>query len=305
VHRDPAAACAHCGAEVAATHSTRLARVERPSLITFPFRARVRNTLRPTALRDAIVWRRHLGLSDQDVMLAAFPKSGSTWLTFMLAELLWQAGGEQTLLDNRFLPEVGKQNQAEHRLPAGGRLIRTHERWRSEYRRAIYVVRDGRDVAVSLYYHLQRSQGMRADFTDYLTAFFEGWLIGAGPWDRHVTGWLDSPAASTGGVLLVRYEDLQADALGQLRRTAEFLGVAANDEQLAAALAAGSKDAMQGREKATTGIAHREAGATIPVVRKGVVGDWQNHFSPADLERFDQRAGYAMQRLGYRLNSDH
>jgi hypothetical protein len=255
--------------------------------------------VRRSALRDAIVWGRHRGLSDRDVMLAAFPKSGSTWLTFMLAELLWQAGSEQTLIDNRFLPEVGKQNQAEHRLPGGGRLIRTHERWRPEYRRAIYVVRDGRDVAVSLYYHLQRSQGMRADFTDYLTAFFEGWLIGAGPWDQHVTGWLDSPAASQGGVLLVRYEDLQADALGQVRRAAQFLDVPASDEQLQAALAAGSKDAMQGREKATAGIAHRESGAKIPVVRKGVVGDWRNHFSPQDLERFERLAGPAMQKLGY------
>ena len=77
-------------------------------------------------MRDFVLSYRHRGLLPEDVMLASYPKSGSTWLSFMLAELLWQAGREQTLLDNRYLPQIGKQSRAIRRLPNGGRLIRTH-----------------------------------------------------------------------------------------------------------------------------------------------------------------------------------
>lgn len=235
-------------------------------------------------------------------MLAAFPKSGSTWLTFMLAQLLWNAGQEQTFLDNRFLPEIGRHNGAEKRLSTGGRLIRTHERYRPSYKRAIYVVRDGRDVAVSLYYHLKRAVGMEAEFDEYLNFFLDGWLTGAGPWNGHVIEWLDSPAYSTGDVLLVRYEDMKANASRELKRASEFLSVEASDALIDEAVKAGSLDAMKGREQATKGIAHREEGEKISVVRKGKSGDWRNHFSDADQAKFARLAGDAMSRLGYSLD---
>ena len=34
-------------------------------------------------------------------------------------------------------------------LPNGGRLIKTHEQYRSQYKRAIYLMRDLRDVMLS------------------------------------------------------------------------------------------------------------------------------------------------------------
>jgi len=268
-------------------------------VIYFPLQHRIRNRIRTSFVRDFVLSYRHRGLLPEDVMLASYPKSGSTWLSFMLAELLWQAGREQTLLDNRYLPQIGKQSRAIRRLPNGGRLIRTHERRRPCYRKAIYVLRDGRDVAVSMYWQIKRVCSMEADFSSYLSAYLDGSLTGAGAWHEHVLGWLESPTLNSGNVLVVRYEDMQENAARELRRTAEFLGVERTADEISRAIQAGSLDAMKGREQASPGIAHRESGATIPVVRKGIVGDWTNYFSEADLGRFWEVCGLAMQKAGY------
>jgi hypothetical protein len=272
-------------------------------VIHFPLQQRLRNHVRHSFVRDVVVAFRHRGLLPEDVMLAAYPKSGSTWLTFMLAQLLWGAGRQQTIIDDRYLPRMGKQHFAEQRLPSSGRLIRTHEPYRPAYRKAIYVVRDGRDIVVSMFWHIKRTRGMVADFSDYLPTYLQGTLTGAGAWHEHVDGWLDSPAYASGTVLMVRYEDMKADAGRELQRAADFLGVAVTAERIADAIDAGSLDSMKNREKESTGIVHRETGETIPVVRKGVVGDWQNYFGPEDLATFNRVARRAMTRLGYDVDS--
>ncbi len=58
---------------------------------------------------------------------------------------------------------------------------------------------------------------------------------------------------------------------------------------------------MREREKTTKEIVHREAGEKVYAVRKGVVGDWQNHFSAADLDLFYRAVGPVMTRVGYSL----
>ena len=269
------------------------------AVIHFPLHHRIRNRLRSTFARDVLVAYRHRGLLPEDVILSSFPKSGTTWLTFMLAHLLWQSGREQTLVDDRFLPRLGYQNRAEKKLPSGGRLIRSHEPYRAAYRKAIYVVRDGRDAAVSMYWHSKRVMGMVADFSDYLPLFLEGRLTGAGSWSTHVEGWLNSPPYAAGNVLVARYEDMKSQPVEVLQKAGAFLSIDASDAAIADAIDAGSLDSMKERERKTKGLAHKETGEKIPVVRKGVVGDWRNYFTEADEREFMRVAGGAMARLGY------
>jgi hypothetical protein len=242
---------------------------------------------------------RHIGLKADDVILASYPKSGTTWMAFMLAQLLWQAGRQQNLMDDRFLPVIGRHERAERRLPSGGRLIRSHEPFRPDYRKAIYVVRDGRDVAVSMYWHAKRTMGMKADFSEYLKLFLDGRLMGAGAWAAHVKGWLDSPPYASGDVLVARYEDMKEHPDEVLKRASAFLDIAASDETIADAIEAGSLDSMKEREQKSPGVVHLEPGERIPVVRKGIVGDWQNYFNPDDLAKFSAVSEGAMLRLGY------
>jgi hypothetical protein len=260
---------------------------------------RLRARLRRSPLRAGVVAYRFRGLTERDVLFASYPKSGSTWLTFMLSDLIWSAGDRQEITDPRFMPGVGQQHLGEARLPSEGWLLRTHERYRKACRKVIYVARDGRDVAASMYFHVKRVTGMEASFSEFLDYYLNGYFTGAGAWHEHVLGWLDSPCFTTGAGLLVRYEDMKEDVERELRRCAEFLAVEITPERLQRAAAAGSFETMKKTERRTQLIVHREKGEAIPFVRKGITGDWQNHFSDADLQRFKAVARPAMERLGY------
>ena len=272
---------------------------ECPPMIRIPVTQRLRSALRHSFLRSLVVRYRHLGIEQGDMFLASYPKSGSTWLAFMIANLMTEECDDQKIADQRFLPGVGKQHEAKHRLPCGGRLIRTHEVWRPQYLRAIYVVRDGRDVAVSEYWHRRRVTGFEGDFSGFLEYWLRGYFTGAGAWAKHIEGWLTSPSNRNGEVLLVRYEDLKQDTVGELRRVADFLGLESSDERITSAVQASTLEKMKKQEERSEGIKHREKDEKIPVVRKGNVGDWRNHFSDSDIERFSEHAGGAMSRLGY------
>ena len=250
-------------------------------------------------MRKLVVARRHLGIEQGDQFLASYPKSGSTWLAFMIANLMTEGCDDQRIADQRFLPGLGKQHEAKHRLPGGGRLIRTHEKWRPQYRRAIYVVRDGRDVAVSEYWHRRRVTGFDGDFASFLEYWRRGYFTGYGAWSEHVEDWLDSPPNRDGGVLLVRYEDLKEDTAGELRRVADFLELDASNERIGGAIQASTLEKMKKQEERSEGIKHRETGEKISFVRKGIVGDWRNTFTDDDLSKFFENSGEAMRRLGY------
>lgn len=272
-------------------------------MIHLPLSTRIRNILRHTALRKALYAYRHRGVTPQDVVLAGYPRSGTTWVTFMLVELAWRPGDAHNLRDARFSPNVGRHRDCQSFLPQGGRLLRSHERYHPSYHRAICIARDPRDAAVSQYFNVRRTQGLSGTFSEFLPYFLRGTFPGAGRWDRYVDEWLDSPPAVSGAAIWVKYEDIQADPRRELRRMAATLGIAATDEEIAHAAEAGKFDVMRSREHTTAGVVHREKGETIHAIRKGVVGDWQNHFSPSDLELFIAQLGPAALRAGYDLEA--
>lgn len=237
------------------------------------------------AMRQALNYVRHRGLSQSDVFLASYPRSGNTWLKFMLAELI--AGHEVDFKScEDVIPHVGFHHRAV-RLANGTRVIKTHEKFRKEYQRAIYVVRDGRDVAVS-YYHLWL-RANRGDFQSFLKSFVAGKVDYVGPWRDNVESWLKARDQSQ--VIVVRYEDCLAEPVDAMRRLADFIGVRLNNDQLEESIRRNSTEKMRGKEVASS----------LPNVRKGVAGDWRNHFTDNDLKLFLRGAGDMLAYLGYQV----
>lgn len=203
-------------------------------------------------LRLLPVVYRHAGVARGDVFLASYPKSGNTWLKFMLAHLL---GGREADLDNdsTVIADVGSHRATPRVLPAGARLIKTHEPYRRPqkrfYRRAIYLIRDGRDVAVSYYYTLIRRGLYEGDFGPFLRLFLSGGVDGYGPWHRHVESWLSNPLRDHGALLVLKYEDLLEDPAGNLSASLEFLGVPVTRQRAEQTVRAYTADRMRERER--------------------------------------------------------
>lgn len=267
-----------------------------------------------TALRAPQAWLQHRGLTDQDMYLASFERSGNTWLRFVLMEVFTQ-GKAEFLNVNRVLPEMGTQETAQKVLPNGGRLIKTHEQYRPEYKRAIYLMRDLRDVMFSNWardkemgfaQHFDQGRG----FDDYLEAFLKGKVNKYGSWQAHVNSWLDCPLARNGNLLVVRYEDLRKDTESGLTEMLEFMGVNADREQVRKAIENNSLRAMREKEekakksgavlgKGTLLRKHSVEKEDARFVRSGSVGGWREKLNDAQVELIRKYAGEVLARAGY------
>ncbi|MCA9009885.1 MAG: sulfotransferase domain-containing protein [Planctomycetaceae bacterium] len=246
---------------------------------------RVRRCMRRTPLREVLMSWRHRGLRPTDYFLASYPKSGNTWVKFVLATLLADGPVDAWGNRNQFVPMVGHHSSAAS-MRSGERLLKTHEGFRPVYRKSVYLVRDPRDVCVSYFYHERRKLGVRDPFSHFLNRFLHGSVDGYGTWETHTKSWIQAAASGQYGVLVVRYEDLLDDSQGGFRRICEFLKMDVSDERLSFALADNTPDRMREKEQKSPDRPTR-TGENQSFIRSARSSDWQAHFSDADLQAFN------------------
>ena len=256
-----------------------------------------RANLARSPLRLPLVWLRHRGLHHSDLFLASYPRSGNTWLRFVLSEAL---SGQEIDFDNvnSFIPELKLHKQARPLLPGQGRVIKTHEQYRKEYKKAIYIVRDVRDCALSAHARTREIGISPPDFDVYLKKYLEGRTYQYGSWHRHIRSWLDGPLAKAGKLLVIKFEDLRRNPEDAVTRMVQFAGVPMDAERIRAALANNSVDRMRVKEEKSQKLfqSKTEQGR---FVRKGAVQGWRATMTPAQLQMFERYAGPELARMGY------
>jgi Sulfotransferase domain len=261
---------------------------------------KLRRKFAKTRLRVPLVWLNHRNLCPADVFTASYPKSGVTWTRFVLFEML--SGMPSSFkTTNQLMAGIGKHAKALRLLPGGGRLIGTHEQYRKDYRRVIYVVRDARDVVSSEFAFLSALEYFHGSLDEYISTFLFtcGSAYGYGPWQRHVSSWLDSPIAGTDNMLLIRYEDLRQDPVPWFARMADFLGVNLEKGRIEQAVENNSIQKMREKEiKEPVRVSIKGR-----FVRDGAVRGWLSKLSPAQVRLIEEHAGSALLRLGYPLSS--
>lgn len=251
-------------------------------------------------LRPALVRWRHRGIGERDVFLASYPRSGSTWLRFLLFEVLT---GEEALFGvvNQAIPYVGGQSQARRLLPGGGRLIKTHEPYSRGIRKAVYIVRDARSVVLSEYRFMRLRFGYRHDFDRFLNEFLRGDVNPFGRWDAHVRFWLDSPIASSGDLLVIKFEDMRADTRATLIAIASFLGVETDVDTIDEAIAKNDVDHMRVKERRALQRTTEKVDRRFPFVGEGSATAWTSGFTEKQLVRLDKAMASSLARMGYDL----
>src|SRR5690242_4987063 len=172
---------------------------------------RLRYELSKTKVRVPVIWFRHRNVRSADVVFAAYPRSGSTWCRFTLFEILTGRESEFNAV-NSGLSGPRVRRQALPVLPGEGRLLVTHEPYRKEYKKAIYLVRDARDVLLSEYAFLKALGRFSGDLDQFVITFLQGKANGFSSWRSHIHSWLDSPLAQTPNLLVVRYENLRSNS---------------------------------------------------------------------------------------------
>jgi len=193
--------------------------------------------------------------------IAAFPKSGITYLNFMLFHLLFDRPQDVRLIDSDYIFDV---HESLARVPPLGhvkRYVKIHFPFgaqipfRQRAARAVYLLRDPIDVMMSAwdFMHLTGNEGLLNASQSHRQVLFQKfcqqWLNTggvvypwAGSWRDNVSSWVDQKELA---LLLVRYERLKANPGEELRRILRFLGRQASDERIAAAIEAGEPDNMR------------------------------------------------------------
>ncbi|CAL5018899.1 unnamed protein product [Urochloa decumbens] len=277
------------------------------------------------AMRDTFAAR------PSDVILATMPKAGSTWLKALVYavvrrgrhphELVPAAGpgrargvhGDHPLLassPHELVPFL-------HDLYNGGPLLRLEDEEGTPSPRVlavhaaftalpasvpesgcrvVYLCRDPKDAFVSLRHYLDDIKPKGSAMTPLAEAFdlFCDGVSPFGPvWD-HMAGYWKESVARPEEVMFLRYEDLKEDAVGSVRRLAEFLGCPFTGEEVAggvpeAVVALCSMDRMRSVQANRDGLHGTESWSfkNSAFFRKGEVGDWKAHLTPEMAQRLD------------------
>lgn len=248
-------------------------------------------------LHAPVAWLRHFGLHSGDVLIASHGRSGSTLLRFILGEIL---SGVPSTFDTiqRTVPEIGLQGQAPPVVPGGGRLIKTHEPYRREYKRAIYIVRDVRDAMLSFFARETAVDVIHTNLDNYVRPFMQGKMSHYGAWQAHVDGWMNSPLAQSGDLLVVRFEDMRKDLEGTVGRSLEFMGEQADPAVIQAAIRNNTLEKMRAKEDQAKKLP-KVAGEEGRQVGKGAIEGWRHKLTERQLEIVEEFAGETLARLNY------
>ena len=169
-------------------------------------------------------------------------------------------------------------------------------------RAAVYLVRDPRDVAVSLAYHNSTTIDDAIKLMNTANGSFGGGRKGLGPqlrqklmgWSGHVTSWLDQTGVP---VHIVRYEDLVAAPIECFSPALGFTGRPATTAEIERAVCHADFAELQ-RQEGEKGFAQRMS-RTAPFFRSGRVGGWRDSLTAAQADAIEQCHGVVMARLGY------
>jgi hypothetical protein len=246
-------------------------------------------------LRSAVVAARHRGLRVEDVFIASFPRSGNTLLRFLLSDIATNVDPDFELVD-RVIPNVGS-HRAAPAFMGSGRLIKTHEPHRRQYRRGVYLVRDVRDVLVSWYRVMQYNPDDLGSFDKSVRSFVTRKATPYGSWAGHVRSWLDGRRKGL-PILVYRFEDLRANPAGALHEITHFIGLPASQGQIDRAIARNTPERMRELEEASTDYLTRTHGHRSRGVRSGAVGGWRDLLGANHLSLLEPALGLNAE-LGY------
>lgn len=262
------------------------------------------------------------------IWLASYPKSGNTWMRILFANLLsdtnqpcninnlaeeeflmgrWRFCDEllveaETLYPDELADLRAIQGAFVARNLAAPFLCKTHEKYSRKITgvplsRGIYIVRDPRDVVISLSYHL------RVSIDDAIVQMLDPDCQSGGPtqlrhpmgdWASHVTGWTlqtDIPLE------VVRYEDLRRDTRTELARIIGSLGGTASSEEIERAIAFSSLRELQ-RQEATYGFRESRAHQDR-FFRAGRIEEWRQVLNIDQIAAIETAFAPVMKQWGY------
>jgi hypothetical protein len=274
------------------------------------------------------------------IWLASYPKSGNTWMRMFLKSYFLkpnekfnldnkkedsfkaQAFPDQTLLDqlkidfNNFEEIVKNWETMQDYINLNGRtnFVKTHNAMckvgsykftsTRNTKGAIYIVRDPRDVLVSMSHHM--GYGYEQTFEHLTSSYnFEYPSSGdkrykkslVGSWSDHYKSWKNYKKSK---VLIIKYEDMVSNELDTFSKVIKYLkevdNLSPDEEKLRKALKQTQFEELQKMEK-REGFSEKGKGELF--FRKGKTGSWKDELSAEYIKKVEKTFYKEMVELGY------
>lgn len=228
-----------------------------------------------------------------DTFIVSYPKSGNTWIRFLLANLANPESEIHFSNIDKFVPDVYSASEEVNAMKSP-RLIKVHHAEFESYPKSIYILRDYRDVLVS-YFNYHRSLGsFEGNFPEFIRSVDT--LHPFGKWKDHVQKAFSFSEKNPERILILRYEDLLQQTAKELERIATFIGYS-GDKNFETIAEKCRFDELK-RIEAKHGSAFREISGDY-FFREGKSGKWKESFSAADLDFVLQENETVLRQAGY------
>lgn len=238
---------------------------------------------------------------EADAYLVSIPKCGRTWLRVFLGAYFEKLARTPNIRHTHDLWDHRTKSRWYEQI-RGKRLIPQPDRGKKP---VLLVVRDPRDLLVSLYFHLTKRTG---EFQGTIAELVRDPLFGiesiVSVWNHWLKEWGDKPHFA-----IFRYEEARENPAAAFQKLAEFFsGLPVDRPALESALERSSFENMRKMETTGEQAIGVDAAALTPgsisdpnsfKVRAGKVGGYTEHLSDDDLRfireamlKVDPRAGY-------------
>ncbi|XP_074297216.1 flavonol sulfotransferase-like [Silene latifolia] len=269
-------------------------------------------------LARTLSFQRHFIARDSDLIITGLPKTGTTWLKSLLHMIVNREISPVTqngllknhphelvyTLEGDIYGEAFAYPQPQHldELPSP-RLLSTHlpyaplpESIRTSNCRLLYTCRNPFDALTSLFHFVtamveKSNVGEPPRFEDIFESFCQG-KTPNGPFFEHVLTYWKMSLEQPDKVLFLKYEDLKDDPVSHLKRVAEFVGMPFTlfeesegvIDQIIEFCSFGNIKELEVNKTGDLKTFFEKKS----FFRKGEVGDWKNHFTPAMTEKMTE-----------------
>lgn len=231
------------------------------------------------------LWTRSIiSLRADDIILAGFPKTGSTWIRYFLYLVLTQRkDGMEHSIDamNAAMPEFANASFfLEWPFEECSRLVKTHQKCLPFFKtkQSVLVVRDPRDIVVSYFHYLTglKHSGFGGSVSDVL----KDPQMGVEAFLKHYASW--KPHVS----LVLKYEDLKAYPSVGFGHLLECLGLSRSSIELAEAIEQSNLKNMRNAQESSVKL-KGEFKVGHQFVRSGKLDQWKEVFTSEDVRYYE------------------
>ncbi|XP_049510188.1 amine sulfotransferase-like [Panthera uncia] len=237
-------------------------------------------------------------IRDDDVFIITYPKSGTVWFQQILCLIYFEEhrkgiGNLETVERIPFIEYASREvDFAERPSP---RLFTTHIPYylvprglKNKKAKVIYIYRNPKDVMCSYFHFSKKLTASTTDnFVEFMNLFLEGEVAGS-LWFDHIKGWYEHK--NLFNIHFLMYEEMKKDLRGSVLKICKFLGKELSEEDVDAVVRQATFENMKNdpranydnKLKAYFGIQKKGH-----FLRKGTIGDWKNHMTAEQNEKFD------------------